>query len=666
MSKKNLSFIELHFEKILAGVGAALLVGLLAWYGIGSPNTVEFNGESVGPRELDGKILAAAEDLRGRVKRAKVETPEVPQYSKILAERFRAGILEPPPGSETPPIPSRLRLTGSFGNPIPKLDEKEERGGEVAIVTPLPPSQPALRAGRSLVVQTEATLGEKKTADDNTPPVELPWVTVAAYLPKSAQQAAMTEAHYATALSKVYAAGVDVERQEMLASGQWSEWKPVAPGKAMPTLDAPTPVIDDTTGQIINRQALDQAFETVKSAQGRIVQPPFYDVKAGDAWQVPPIAGFEDEEPTDEDKPPTPREKKEQERRPREPTGRQPPPGGYPGGGGNRVGVGLGPRGGGPGGFAGDGGRGADDARAKAEGRKQAAEDLKDAKDALAKKDYDAADSKASSVLSNEHANDSQKKQAEKVRAEVEEWRQKESERMAQLNPRGRMPYPVPEVMSQRGAGPAAGVSAQEAALIKHPDKADDPAVWFHDDSVEAGKTYRYRMRVKLWNRYVGRIKQLNDPMQARQTLLVGDWSLPSDSVTVPPGAYFFARSRVPGENTAAVEVFKWRKGAWVREVFEVHVGDAIGHMKETKVDDSDGKPVRESVDFSTGAVVLDIREEPVKVRSSATKDGQFRLTEQNSLIIVYLDPADGQVKERIAAIDRNSPLYKKLKGSEG
>ena len=85
--------------------------------------------------------------------------------------------------------------------------------------------------------------------------------------------------------------------------------------------------------------------------------------------------------------------------------------------------------------------------------------------------------------------------------------------------------------------------------------------------------------------------------------------------------------------------------------------------MQKIKTDDTDdkGKPVYEEVDFSTGAVVLDLRfDEPVDVRTARGK-GEFAYSPRPSLVMVYLEPADGQVKERVLEFDKYDPLKKKL-----
>jgi len=60
--------------------------------------------------------------------------------------------------------------------------------------------------------------------------------------------------------------------------------------------------------------------------------------------------------------------------------------------------------------------------------------------------------------------------------------------------------------------------------------------------------------------------------------------------------------------------------------------------------------------------LILEVREQPVMVRRSAGREGEFAYREAKSLVVVYLDPADGQVKERVADIDRNNPEYARLR----
>ncbi len=189
--------------------------------------------------------------------------------------------------------------------------------------------------------------------------------------------------------------------------------------------------------------------------------------------------------------------------------------------------------------------------------------------------------------------------------------------------------------------------------------------VWFHDVSVELGKTYRYRTRVRLWNRYVGRAEALQDPAQAKRSVLIGEWSLPSDPVTATPDTYFFLLGSRRDTQTAVVEVWKWREGAWINKSFTAAVGDVIGGVRRIRLDtpDGDGERTYARVDFTTGAVVLDLRfDEPVDHGVAASRTDVFDRRPIETLVMTYLDPLSGQVKQRVQAFDRYDPIRKKLR----
>jgi hypothetical protein len=211
--------------------------------------------------------------------------------------------------------------------------------------------------------------------------------------------------------------------------------------------------------------------------------------------------------------------------------------------------------------------------------------------------------------------------------------------------------------------GGGAAARTTERDLVTHPDSGK-PAVWFHDDSVEPGKTYRYRTRVQLWNRYVGQMRAMKNPEDAKKDIIRGEWSEPSDPITVTPTTHFFVSGSRATANTASVEVWKWLDGRWIKERFDVAVGDIIGGLvQNVKTGDytEEGEEEKRDVDFTTGAVVLDLRfEEPIQERWPQ-KEGAFAYREKTSTIMVYLDPADGQVKERALVFDRRDPVRKQL-----
>jgi hypothetical protein len=635
--KGSLSFVEQHLEKGLLGLGVLALLGAAVYFMVLEPNRVDFGGTKLGPRDLDEAVRRKAGELEQARRNAQPPTVEVPAYSKQLREKFEGGLFTVEDGN-APALPETLKVAGRFGAPLPSF-EGEQEASNVTVVTPLRPASLTVGTGLSLARREQIALGATgaKPSEPEEPPAELAWVTVAAYYPLEAQQKEMTAAGYATYRAKVHVVGVDVQRQEMLSSGEFSEWADVRPGKAIPRLELAAPVYDSHTGELQNTKELDSQLELVQRSQTDLMQPPFFPVEAGSEWEMPPLPGHvaDEDEETPEDKAAAKKEpdkKKDQGEGPLPGRGRgqaQPPPGGERGG----------ERGGEPKGEPSR--RPAQPAPSKA--HKTA---LTEAKKALREKDYDTAEQKARTVASSNDASPAEKTQARKILDDAERARAK--------------------AQKKRTGGERAPVGqARERELITNPEKEGEVAVWFHDDSVQPGKTYRYRMRVKLWNRYVGRRGVLREPALADQTVIAGDWSLPSAAVTVAARRHFFVRSPVFGEPAANVEVFAWHKGYWLKEDFKVRVGDTIGAPLTVKTPetDADGKTKKEQVDFSTGAVVLDLRaDEPVQLRREAGRSGEFAYREAKSLVIVYLDPVDGQVRERLAELDKTDPQYKKLK----
>ncbi len=612
-AKGSLSFVELHIEKIVLGLAVALAVGVTVYFLTGA-NTIGYSGEKLGPGALDETIAKRAQDLQDAVKRHKEPAKPVPTFSKALTDQFEGGLFAPDPNGG-PALPRTLGVATAFGAPTPPLVDIGEKPEEkVELVKVLSPTTPVARTGISMVRRQQAVIpgpGGKEPAPAKPTaeaPTERSWVTVGAYFPREAQKRDMTSAGYVGYRARVFVLGVDVQRQVLLPNGQFSDWQDVEPGPAMPRVDAPAPVLDERTGDVLNQTTLEQTLEQIKASQKPIMQPEFYPVEAGDAWAPPPLPGLEtkaaEEEVVDANKP------------------------------GNIHAI--------------------------------IKKKLDDAQRAKGKKDWETVERLAQEVLNEPQANAGEKARAERLLADAKRDKPKNPPKPPPPPP-GRLEPPVPPPPPPPPPPPdERRPVAPDQDLRTDPSSADrDPAVWFHDDSVDPGKTYRYRMRVKLWNRYVGRRAALRNPDQASQTVLVGDWSLPADPVVVAPKTHFFVLDQKTGEvPSATVAVFTWYSGRWYKQSFDVQVGDTVGDVKEIRTTelDVDGKPRRLPIDFSTGAVVLDLRgDEPVFLRK-ASREGSFTYNEQKSVRLTYLDPADGHVKERINWLDRSDPLYDKLK----
>ncbi len=609
MAKGSLNVIEMHIEKILLGLAGLFVVAMFVMYFVMTPHTIDYNGRSLSPGELEDAIHQSAQGLQQAVRSSKPETPAPPQFASQLRAEFAQGVLS----GEAVTLPAELTVAAEFGLPIPVLNEGEGEV-DVAVVKPLRPDVPRPMTGRSMAFQTEATLEPR--ADTATPsgtPAETVWVSVGAWYPVEALRGEMTAAGYAPFRTRIYFTGVDAQRQVLRGDGTWSDWQDVPPSAAMPRVTMPIPAMDDESGYILNGEQLDEALDDVKAHQQQLAAPEFYSIDAGSLWDFPVPQADSIElaalvaQPEDRKRGPRPRQG-------RPPVG-QPAaqPAARPGRDPRRP---QQPRG-----------------RAAAEDRtaqvRAVRADIREAEQALAAQDLEQAIQLAEKALENPFCRGPMQRKAQNVRD-----------------------------AARKRLGVLSRTKSYGGTMLPHPELGDEKlAVWVHDDAVEAGRTYRYRLRARIWNRYVGRIKSVRDPQDALQAELVGEWSLPSDPVTVPPGTHFFLASGSTTNDGARVDVFKWVEGRWARESFEVRAGDVIGGLKRVRELDQE-------IDFNTGALVIDMRDDvPVQVRIPQGKRGEFTYRDQQSVVILYLDPADGQVKEMM--YNRDDVLYKDLKERE-
>ncbi|MGB7159567.1 MAG: hypothetical protein WBD40_15985, partial [Tepidisphaeraceae bacterium] len=157
--------------------------------------------------------------------------------------------------------------------------------------------------------------------------------------------------------------------------------------------------------------------------------------------------------------------------------------------------------------------------------------------------------------------------------------------------------------------------------------------VWAHDDTVEPGKSYRYKMRYYIKNplwQQVALVKQRAVADQFAIESAFSDWG---STVDVPPLTNFFiAGGVIGGRGRIRFELFTYKGGVQHSMSQEFGPGDEIT-----------GKNA--NADFATGHTLVDLRSDP-KSRDS----------------VVYLTNDKGDTVVRSPKVDTNSALYKKLK----
>lgn len=167
-------------------------------------------------------------------------------------------------------------------------------------------------------------------------------------------------------------------------------------------------------------------------------------------------------------------------------------------------------------------------------------------------------------------------------------------------------------------------------------EKMKDPLVfWAHDDTVEPRKSYRYRIRLGVFNPVAG-TNQLSeqDISRKNEVVLWSEFSDVTEPIEIPGRLYFFAKHILEAANVVTVQVSKYVMGYWNSEDFKVSHGEVIGGVVENEperpetsrldsrgrldsrmmLDSRMGPLIRpedqavtpETIDYSTGAVMVD------------------------------------------------------------
>jgi len=148
--------------------------------------------------------------------------------------------------------------------------------------------------------------------------------------------------------------------------------------------------------------------------------------------------------------------------------------------------------------------------------------------------------------------------------------------------------------------------------------KASEPIVfWAHDDTVEPGKSYRYRMRIGVFNPIAGTDKFVEQDRQFRnKVILWSDFSEATETVRIPEKLYFFPLDIREAAKSVTVQVYKYVLGHWYGQKFTVKPGEIIGKVagpeitpqkKENPEQEEENKVATpQTIDYSVGAVFVD------------------------------------------------------------
>jgi hypothetical protein len=134
---------------------------------------------------------------------------------------------------------------------------------------------------------------------------------------------------------------------------------------------------------------------------------------------------------------------------------------------------------------------------------------------------------------------------------------------------------------------------------------------WAHDDTAEPGESYQYRIRLGVFNPVAGtgQVRE-GDAANDSKVILWSEFSDVTDVVTIPKRLYFFPLSVQEAAKAAEVQVCKYVMGYWHSEQFMVKRGDVIGRVAKVEPSEKDKSAevkLPETIDYATGAVVVDV-----------------------------------------------------------
>ncbi|MHB1561711.1 MAG: hypothetical protein ACYC61_30035 [Isosphaeraceae bacterium] len=133
------------------------------------------------------------------------------------------------------------------------------------------------------------------------------------------------------------------------------------------------------------------------------------------------------------------------------------------------------------------------------------------------------------------------------------------------------------------------------------------------DFTAERGNSYRYRVRVVVYNPNVNR-DDVAHGVDTKDKFLEGPWSRATDAVTMPPDIEPYAVTYLPPSSQTGDKVrfevisFNPTDGWTVPKRFEAGVGEIIGDTVRVAVPRSDGSGAKqELIDFRTHQLVVDL-----------------------------------------------------------
>lgn len=300
MAKQAVGPVIRYLDKAVLAVAAAVFLYAVAMFVVLSPNKAGEPGEEMGPAELDQKVKTSADALRDRLLNYKPSPDDdvddgqgkapLPTVSDLQLAASRpldaAGV---PPTLVHRPVP--------FAPAVPEVVGREVR--TVKLVNSIPLEEPITFVhGRSGVAMgSPSELGGPPNKPEG-PPEDINWVTVAAMLNVARQESLFDDAGFERD-ARALVVGVELQRREQLANGEFTEWKTVP--AVMPEVPPRAPEITlrgtDSGMVVSDDKQRDEAAayrDMIENGanQVKLLRPAFFETPYGDPWSPPQSAQF--------------------------------------------------------------------------------------------------------------------------------------------------------------------------------------------------------------------------------------------------------------------------------------------------------------------------------------------------------------------------------------
>jgi uncharacterized membrane protein YgcG len=559
MSKRGSNFFEEHVEKMVLAIVGLICLWLLITRVLISPNYIEYDDKKFGPGDIDNHISKQAEVLGERLNRKpEPKPPYKPNVDKFIAKVDSA--ISDIDVSLYPPVPPYLKdidVRGEYRIPlIGKVNE------------------PAVEHIRAVAyVPVEEINEENIYGQGESEPNDIDFVSVEAKFDVAGLYDRFYESFAGENLRDEWRdpclavpifAAVQLQRQQLLSDGSWSDWQ-VVPRTKIDHRDKMFGVIEELKDLPPGGMKVRLLQFSDPGVTMDLLQPEAYMIaSAKEEWFPPSLHKEYVEQQREIDaqekrvakaaerqERKRERESERSDRRSRTTTTRGAaggmPPGMGPFGGGG------GPFGGGGGQFGGGGPFGGGMPTRRTQPRRSRSE-------RKSTKERPARSKEALKPTKNIY------KEFEKIK------------------------------ITQK-----TDIAKMEELLV----------FWAHDDTVESRKSYRYRMRLGVFNPIAGTNQFIEqDKSLKNKVVLWSEFSDATEAVKIPGTLYFFPREIQEAAKTVTVTAARYVLGYWYCKDFMVKQGEVIGKRVDYKATDEEKEKdvtVPEAVDYVTGAVLLDV-----------------------------------------------------------